>query len=91
MATPLVDFERHKHKINDRTNAENSWNLESCSGNARNMWRIYLYMLAWPRGYPLDDRYLTSEQILKLALYKYYKALYLLLYMYMYISYSSEL
>jgi len=37
MATPLVDFERHKHKVNDRTNAEDSGNLarvmhENCVG-----------------------------------------------------------
>jgi hypothetical protein len=42
MATPLVDFERHKHKVNDRTNAEDSGNLESCSGNARKLWRTDL-------------------------------------------------
>jgi hypothetical protein len=46
MATPLVDFERLKHKINDRTNAEDSGNLESCSGNARKLWRTDLVSMA---------------------------------------------
>jgi UV DNA damage repair endonuclease len=46
MATPLVDFERHKHKINDRTNAEDSGNLESCSSNARKLWRTDLVSMA---------------------------------------------